>query len=333
MCYMTVRDIAKMRLGSRPVGLVQSAWCGTRIESWMSAESIRKTPYANQIPIWPEPNVPSGLYNAMIAPWQHFPVRALLWNQGEKNAMEKIDGVDQTAYYTSMLGSMITDWRAKKGMGDFPWLIASLPPSLPAGTSREEQLDSGRMEIRLAQAAVGRHAEVAGTAVTLDLGGVSSWDANHQPNKAEASRRLALQVLHVAYRAKMDTMWTGPVLQSVQPVSDALLLKFQGVSALKMSLRDVEGKNLDGSSDDCTLCCAQSPPFEVTLDGENWQLVPRKDVVISNAVVELRSPAAANATAVRYAFLDFVECVLQNGDGLPAGPFWRTVAKEPVTMV
>merc|ERR1719199_1014739 len=79
MCYMTVRDIAKMHLGSRPVGLVQTAWCGTRIESWMSAESIQKTPYANQIPTWPTPNVPSGLYNAMIAPWQHFPVRALLW--------------------------------------------------------------------------------------------------------------------------------------------------------------------------------------------------------------------------------------------------------------
>lgn len=100
-----------------------------------------------------------------------------------------------------------------------------------------------------------------------------------------------------------------------------------------MSLRDVQGKNFDGSSDDCTLCCAQSPPFEVTMDGENWELVPHKDVVISNAVVELRSSAAASATAVRYAFLDFVECVLQNGDGLPAGLFLRTVAREPVTII
>lgn len=250
--------------------------------------------------------------------------------------MEKIDGVDQTAYYTSMLQSMIADWRDKKGMGDFPWLIASLPPSLPAGTSREDQLDSGRMEIRLAQAAVGRRTQVAGTAVTLDLGGVSSWDANHQPNKAEMSRRLALQALHVAYRAEMDTMWTGPVLQSVRRHSDSLLLEFQGASAQNMSLRDVNGKNLDGSRDDCTLCCAQSPPFEVTLDGVSWELVPRKDIVVSKAGVELRGSAAASATAVRYAFLDFVECVLQNqfnGDGLPAGPFLRTVSKDPVTMV
>ena len=39
-CFMTARDVAKMHTGSRPVGLVLSAWGGTRVEAWMSTDAI-----------------------------------------------------------------------------------------------------------------------------------------------------------------------------------------------------------------------------------------------------------------------------------------------------
>ena len=75
VCYMTVRDIARMHVGSaRPMGLIQSAWGGNRVEAWMAANAIKAaahsiTPgYAAYPPTRTGPNANSVLFNAMVAP-------------------------------------------------------------------------------------------------------------------------------------------------------------------------------------------------------------------------------------------------------------------------
>ena len=66
------------------MALIQSAWGGTRIEAWMSSESIQSTgKFAHVVPKRSGPNSASVLYNAMVAPWNKFAVRAALWYQGE----------------------------------------------------------------------------------------------------------------------------------------------------------------------------------------------------------------------------------------------------------
>lgn len=438
VCYLTARDISLMHIGQRPVGLIMSAWGGTRVEAWMSTESIAGTPYAGRVPEQAGHNAASVLYNAMVHPWRHFSVRAVIWYQGEANAGVAVDGVSISTYYSTMYQAMIADWRDRKGMGDFAWLTSSLAPKV--GHSIDHSQDRGTMDIRLAQAEAETHpdclTDISGTAVAMDLGGNSFWGVPpdkvdtlsfiHPPNKNELARRLALQAVHVAYAQQgrinspigdppagdgclvedrqyssqnngnanleksarqassggdcqqicasttgcmcfthnvgngkcwlmtscvtpttasgivsgapvgracpgtydMTSTWTGPVLDTAERGSDgsSLLLRFQNFSALGMSLRDVKGINLDGSSNDCTLCCEAAPPFEVTIDGVSWTSVPRNETAMSGSVVELHTPLAVKATAVRYAYLDFVECVLQNSDGLPAGPFWRKVA-------
>jgi hypothetical protein len=76
VCFMTVRDIARQHTHDRPMGLIQSAWGGSRLESWMSAEALAGVgaPVAGNIP--PNNNKsPNGaandesaLYNGMVAP-------------------------------------------------------------------------------------------------------------------------------------------------------------------------------------------------------------------------------------------------------------------------
>jgi len=367
ICYMTARDIARLHIGSRPVGLIQSAWNGTRVEAWMSSESLASTEYAAQVPgpgKGPQ-NAKSVLYNAMVAPWQRFAVRAVIWNQGEANADQNVVGIDKTRYYAAMYQAMIADWRDKKGMGDFAWLTLSLPPSVASGTDTTRQMRTGRMEIRLAQADVETHpgclTDISGTAVALDLGGKSSWGIDHAPNKSEMARRLALQAVHVAHaqqgrfpsllapaRTKgclkqgilsapdgeacppsdaSTTTWTGPVLAAVERRvnESAILLMYKSFSSQKLSLRDVKGLNSDNSSNDCKRCCSGAPPFDITMDGDTWETVARDKVLIGDSIVELRVQRAELVRAVRYAWLDYVECVLQNGDGLPAGPFRRSL--------
>jgi hypothetical protein len=83
VCFLTVRDIARMHTNKRPVALIQSAWGGTRVEAWMSPESIATaTPLAGAAPpLKPAQNNASVLWNAMVAPWSKYAVRAALWYQ------------------------------------------------------------------------------------------------------------------------------------------------------------------------------------------------------------------------------------------------------------
>ena len=85
VCFLTIRDIARMHTGKRPVALIQSAWGGTRVEAWMSARAIRSAVASAGAspPARTNQNQQSVLYNAMVAPWNKFSVRAALWYQGE----------------------------------------------------------------------------------------------------------------------------------------------------------------------------------------------------------------------------------------------------------
>ena len=366
VCFMTVRDIAKMHTSKRYIGLVQSAYGGTRVESFMSAESIQATKYASKVPKSGSHNTASTgmfsffffvsialflipnvflfffstyyvtVYNAMIAPFNPFAVRAVLWYQGEANADQNIDGVDQTDYYATMFQAMIADWREKKFMGDFAWISMQLPPSVAAGTSPSSQMKTGRMQIRLAQAESlprsGGETDIAGVAVGIDLGGKSGWGYDHPPNKNEMSRRLALQTLHAAY-ALQSPLWTGPVLETVsRNASGGITLRFASSTSGGMYLADVKSKNPDGTRDDCTLCCKNAAPFEVTVDaGKTWTRVAENQTIIGASAIYLAPSShfkSASAVGVRYAMLDFVECVLYNSDDLPLGPFVRMLETE-----
>ena len=80
-CYMTVRDIATIMKRNVPMALIQSAWGGTRVEAWMSKEAIAHAgpAFSEHVPPGADQNNASALYNAMVAPWDPFSVRAMIW--------------------------------------------------------------------------------------------------------------------------------------------------------------------------------------------------------------------------------------------------------------
>jgi len=107
VCFMTVRDIAKMHTcktgqckpgrPGRPMALIQSAWGGTRVEAWMPTAAIEAAaqkvapPNVFMPPKKKEQNNVSVLYNAMVAPWDKFAVRASIWYQGKPGVAEAAD--------------------------------------------------------------------------------------------------------------------------------------------------------------------------------------------------------------------------------------------------
>lgn len=272
--------------------------------------------------------------------------------QGEANADQKMNGstAPLTKYYAAYYQSMIADWRERKGMGDFAFSTVQLPPSQPAVTPPEKGMDTGRAEIRLAEAETAPHSggltDISGVAVTLDCGGKSAWGWDHPPNKNEISRRLALQTVHAAYAVQgripggkvcdsespscNDTsLWTGPVFESATANGKQITLSFQDFSADGLSLKDVKSTNPDGTTNNCTRCCVGMPPFEVSSRGADWTRIPLSEIKIDGSRIMLHS-AISDVTRIRMNWADYIDCVLVNGDGLPASPF--AVNVEPSTL-
>jgi hypothetical protein len=383
VCYMTVRNIARQHTRDRPMGLIQAAWGGSRLESWMSAEALASAgaPVAGNIPANNNKspkgaaNTKSALYNGMVSPWTNFSVRAALWYQGEENADQSCQvnssmwpappaaHTQPLEYYAVAYEAMVHDWRQKKGYS-FPLGTMQLPPSVKSGVDPaiSNPMWAGRPDIRGAEASSGAHpagntTDVSGVAVTIDLGGASNWGDDHPPNKNEMSRRLSLQLLHTVYGLGQESipLWTGPVLQGVAkgPVKGAgggtnltneITLTFTSMSSAGgLSLRDVQAPfsvddgrgGVASPTNNCTRCCeGGGAPFEITTDldapsarinGRNvtWVRLPRTDITVGPGPTVVLKVGVHEVTGLRYAWTDFVDCVLDNGNssGIPAGPF------------
>jgi len=108
-----------------------------------------KKPRAPQAPD-KNPNLASVLWNGMIYPLVPYPIRGVIWYQGEANAY-------RAEVYEKLLTGMIGAWRKAWGQGDFPFLIVQL-----ADFNYNEEGGSGTTwaKLRDAQSAVadnGRH--------------------------------------------------------------------------------------------------------------------------------------------------------------------------------
>ncbi|MBZ5584738.1 MAG: sialate O-acetylesterase [Acidobacteriia bacterium] len=131
---------------------------------------------------------PSNFYNAMIAPLLGFPIRGVLWYQGEANTANARDA----GLYARLFPAMIRDWRAQWGEGDFPFLYVQLPTSEPP---YPEPTDSAWARVRESQE---KALALKNTAmiVTIDIG---EGAVVHARNKKQVGERLAASALNRVY--------------------------------------------------------------------------------------------------------------------------------------
>src|SRR5262249_39496383 len=67
------------------------------------------------------PNIPTVLYNGMIAPLIPYGIKGAIWYQGESNA-------GRAYQYRTLFPAMIKNWRDDWKEGDFPFLFVQLAP-------------------------------------------------------------------------------------------------------------------------------------------------------------------------------------------------------------
>jgi sialate O-acetylesterase len=153
-----------------------------------------------------DPNAPTVLYNAMLAPLQSFPIKGAIWYQGESNA-------GRAGQYLELFPLMIADWRRAWNVGDFPFLFVQIAPYTGMGP-----------EIREAQFLTLPKSPNTAMAVTTDVG-----DAHdiHPARKGPVGARLALAARALAYGEKIE--YSGPLFASMKVEGNKAIVSFTHV--------------------------------------------------------------------------------------------------------
>lgn len=278
-----------------PVGIVVSAFGGTRVESWLNREVLQGYPDVDLSreaiercePVYTRPML---MYNAMLAPLRNYTIKGFIWYQGESNV-----GAHHT--YAERLADMVRLWRDDFALGDIPFYYAEIAPYAYG--------DNGRG----LQGAYLREAQFRAQSLIPNSGMVSTNDLVepyelfniHPRNKQAVGRRLSYLALNLTYGMKQINCW-GPQYKSWAAKGNEAWVSFDSLQMGICRNYDVRGFELAGEDR------VFHPADSVWL---HWQT---NEMVVS-------SKAVAHPVAVRYAFRDFLPGTMIGGNELPTVPF------------
>lgn len=298
-----------------PVGLVLSAWGGTRIEPWTppsgfeGIESLseiynsigKKLPdpsESNENKTTPSPKhpkkisrskerqSPTKLYNGMLHAHIPFAIKGAIWYQGESNHADGELYIDKTR-------ALLNGWRKLWGY-DFPFYFVQIAP-FNYGKKNKQTPPGMLPEFWEAQANIVKKIPKTGMAVISDH---ATLDDIHPPNKLVPGTRLALLALANTYGK--DIVSTGPVFKKMERSGELLKIHFDSSKGLATR---------DGKSPDW---------FEIAGEGGVFR---KADARIVNESVFLESKNVPKPVAVRFAWDQLAVPNLINGAGLPASAF------------
>lgn len=270
-----------------PIGLINSSWGGTQIEPWMSEGACKEFDFIKMVTTTPfpknPPKAPASLFNAMINPMAGYGIRGAIWYQGESNKWEP-------ERYQKLMPALITDWRAKWGVGDFPFYYVQIAPH-----GKNDVLPNG---------AFLREAQLKAATAIPNVGMISALDVGEQNNihpasKEITSKRLAYLALAQTYNVKVINP-VSPVMKAMTIKSDTVRITFDNAPTGLTSF----GKTLS--------------LFEVA--GADKVFHPAKATIIREGVL-VKSDSVPQPVAVRYAFKNFVVGDLFGTNGLPVSSF------------
>jgi Lysophospholipase L1 and related esterases len=303
-------------LGDVPIGIICNAVGGSTTESWIDRTTLewelpnilrewRNGDYgqpwargrmtqniahaldresAAYNPLQRHPYEPSYLFEAAIQPLAHFPIKGVIWYQGESNAHnvelhEQLFRMLEQSWRREFARTWQSEFHRKPQLPFYFVQLSSLPrPSWPAFRDSQRRLAAQR--------------PLTWMAVTSDLGDVADV---HYRTKRPVGERLALQALAHTYGRQLES--EGPVVTSAKHgAAESVVIEFNHADGLTCS-RGFELAGIDG-------------------------LFYPADIEISGTSIRLTSPEVRFPVAVRYGWSGFTDADLRNSHGLPASTFY-----------
>lgn len=198
-----------------------------RIQDWVRERSALNIKNAKN-PQQRHPYEPCYLFESGIIPLQHYPIKGIIWYQGESNA-------HNIEIHEKLFPLLVNSWRHYWNNKDIPFYYVQLSslnrPSWPLFRDSQRRL----LE----------NIPFSGMAVSSDKG--DSLDV-HPRFKKEIGERLALQALNKSY-GFTDVTPSGPLFKSVRCEDGALIVTFDydeemhPASSDHLNAFEIAGKN------------------------------------------------------------------------------------------
>jgi len=295
--------------GGEQYGKDRKQWYMDRFAALKKGE-----PFDRPMPVPPKPEppyftaqttFPTVLFNSKIHPLLNFPIRGALWYQGESNANDPL--------YDKLLSALITDWRKRWQVGDFPFLIVQLPNKSKQQKDPSEPV-TGWVPVREKQMKAHQAVPNTGLVAGIDLGSTESPDEGknlHPAEKENIGRRLALAAGQYAYGEKTGS--SGPIIENPIVEGNKIRIGFRHAG---------EGLRI-GVPPKTSL--TPPPPTDglrgFAIAGKDMKFVPAKASIEGGDHVLVWSEAVAEPAFVRYGWQMSPVVNLYNSAGLPAFPF------------
>jgi sialate O-acetylesterase len=325
-----------------PVGIINSTWGGTPIESWMSSAALASNPafeavaqrWAATLEEYP---ARKAEYDAALAAWEAeksraeargetFTVRAPRTPPGPgsqfmpsalyngmiapltRTALRGViwyqgeSNAPRAAEYQALFAAMIRDWRSAFHQDAMPFFWAQL-----AGYA-EDPADAVTWAVLREGQSAALALPATGQVVVMDAGLSDSSDI-HPRNKAPVGRRFARLALTRVF-GDTSIKDSGPVFAGIQALPAEPAAEPPRPAALRVLFQGINGK-------------LRQPLPEVTgveVAGEDRIFHPANAIIDGDTLV-VHSDAVATPVAVRYAWRNYAIAWLQDDLGLPVPPF------------
>ena len=251
-----------------PIGIINLAIGGAPIETFISRETLKKsnrfTPKVTSnwlenkhLPEWTRqrgkqnlagnPNgyqdslglnhayKPGFAYESGIQPLLSFPIKGMIWYQGESNALE----IERVEEYRELLHLMINDYRTK-WKADIPFYWVQLS-SIDTANYQSGFWPQFRDEQRKLLSEI----KYSGMAVSSDIG---SKNDVHPTNKKDVGERLAKWALKQVYGESVIP--SGPLPLQAKYKDGKIVISFEHANQLQTSDKNaLRGFSLDGKTD------------------------------------------------------------------------------------
>lgn len=281
-----------------PVGLIQCCWSNSRIEAWMPREAFVNDFPDITLPVpgqtefgWLE-GTPTLLYNGMVEGWKGFPVKGVIWYQGEANH-------PAPAQYEKLFPVWAQAWRETFANDTLPVYYVQLVPHNAGDPQGTAWADFREVQTRLAD-------------TTPHVGMVTTGDIGdsifiHAPLKLEVGRRLARLALDGTY-GRQDADVKGPVARTCayNEAENSVWITFDNHGNGLIPTQ----RYLDG--------------FEIVDSQGNIHEAKAK--AFGGNGIAVWSPVP-DPVEVRYGYHNYYEATLFNNMMIPAAPF-RLVIKK-----
>lgn len=280
-----------------PVGIVNAAYGGAKVESWCSKDLLKQYPDVdlNIDHIWalePQYHRPLLMYNAMFCPIKNYTYKGIIWYQGCSN----VGTGPESTEYAQRLANMVKLWRDQIGLGDIPFHFVEIAPYAYDGTQgnqsaylREQQYKAEKL--------------IPNSYIVSTNNLVEPFEPYniHPRQKRKVGERLCWVALNRIYGMN-EVCCTGPRYKDMEVRGDTCLVSFTDLQMGICRNYDIQGFEVAGEDK------VFYPSEETSL---RWQ---------TNQVL-VRSNKVPKPVAVRYCFRDFQIGTLYGGNELPAFPF------------